>query len=103
MALISKPVSKERMLVSGARQTTAAAARPNGHTRRRSSLLMPKRRSTIVLDVPSAVPSRSGSPERKEIASPQEQQAAEEKAGFKKVVREVKAPPPEFDMSSFGF
>lgn len=57
--------------------------------------------STIILDVPSTLPSRSQSPEPD--AKPSAREAAEDKEGFRKVVREVKAPPPEFDMDAFGF
>lgn len=57
------------------------------------------------------MPSRAPSPERKLpstlVAEPasdlNEAKKQEDQEGFKKVVREVKAPPPEFDMSAFGF
>lgn len=61
-----------------------------------------ERNSTIILDIPSALPSRSVSPEPADDTKAI-QEAKEQKEGFKRVLKEVKAPPPEFDMSSFGF
>ena len=58
--------------------------------------------STIILDVPSTVVSRAPSPERS--TAPIAINGVKEDAnGIKRVLKEVKAPPPEFDMSSFGF
>ena len=58
--------------------------------------------STIILDVPSTVVSRAPSPERSSVPVAVNGQK-EDTTGIKRVLKEVKAPPPEFDMSSFGF
>lgn len=61
------------------------------------------------MDIPSNLPSRSVSPAPDQAANgiaelPQLQTLdASHREGLKKVLKEVKAPPPEFDMSSFGF
>ncbi|KAK9897184.1 hypothetical protein P389DRAFT_54320 [Cystobasidium minutum MCA 4210] len=79
--------------------------RPGGHHRRRSSMFQPKRRSTIIMDVPSTLPSRSASPVPDDATKGESMQELDiaRREGLKKVLKEVKAPPPEFDMSSFGF
>jgi len=103
--------ARDQILALSAKHVSASKAisnvhvdlgQPSLHRRRRSSLLAPKRKSTIILDVPSTLPSRSVSPEPFDTPLAAKQ-AAEDKEGFRKIVREVKAPPPEFDMSAFGF
>lgn len=57
------------------------------------------------MDIPSTLPSRSVSPAPEDtvkVEAPKQLDNAH-REGLKKVLKEVKAPPPEFDMSSFGF
>jgi hypothetical protein len=58
--------------------------------------------STIIMDIHSTLPSRSASPTPESAPEPQVLDEAH-REGLKKVLKEVKAPPPEFDMSSFDF
>lgn len=54
------------------------------------------------MDIHSTLPSRSTSPGPESTPEPQVLDQAH-REGLKKVLKEVKAPPPEFDMSSFDF